>query len=506
MRILMFDIDTLRSDHLGCYGYARNTSPTIDAVAAEGVRFDNYYCPNAPCLPSRASLVTGKYGVRTGLVGHGGTAGDLRLQGPSRDFTDTCSENSLFMQIQKAGFHTVSFSTFPERHAAWWFNAGLNECINVGGRGGETAGKVTPRVLDWLQRNGSQDNWFLHVHYWDPHTPYRAPEEFGNPFEDQPLPDDWINQEIFEEHRLHIGPHGLNEINMWNDDESALYPRHPGKIEELSGVKNFIDQYDCGIRYTDDNIAMILNQLKEQGLYGEDLAIIITSDHGENIGELGIYAEHGTADEPTCHIPMIIKWPGCQKNAAVQGFYDNVDLLPTILELLRPSVSPKGPDCSYGDYYDGISYASVLKNGEQTPSGKDALVLTQCCHVCQRSARFEDWLYVRTIHGGYHLFPEEMLFNIKKDPHQTQNVAKEYPELCAKGAKIILDWTDGMLKKSSLCHENNACAVDPMWVVMAEGGPMHSRGVLSAYLERLKGTPREYGVELLKKMYPQDVR
>ena len=82
----MFDIDTLRSDHLGCYGYGRNTSPAIDSVAAEGVRFEDYYCPNAPCLPSRASLITGRYGIRNGVVGHGGTAADLRLQGESRHF------------------------------------------------------------------------------------------------------------------------------------------------------------------------------------------------------------------------------------------------------------------------------------------------------------------------------------------------------------------------------------------------------------------------------------
>lgn len=146
MRILIFDIDTLRSDHLGCYGYGRDTSPTIDAVANEGVRFSNYYCPNAPCLPSRASFITGQYGIHTGVVGHGGTSADLRLQGESRHFTDDYSENGLFMQFRQAGMHTVSFSSFPERHAAWWFNAGLNECYNVGKRGDELAEEVTSSV------------------------------------------------------------------------------------------------------------------------------------------------------------------------------------------------------------------------------------------------------------------------------------------------------------------------------------------------------------------------
>ena len=59
MRVIMFDIDTLRADHMGCYGYGRDTTPVMDSVAEEGVCFDRYYCPNAPCLPSRASLISG---------------------------------------------------------------------------------------------------------------------------------------------------------------------------------------------------------------------------------------------------------------------------------------------------------------------------------------------------------------------------------------------------------------------------------------------------------------
>ena len=122
-------------------------------------------------------------------------------------------------------------------------------------------------------------------------------------------------------------------------------------------------------------------------------------------------------------------------------------------------------------------------------------MLTQCCHVCQRSARFDDYVYIRTVHGGFHLFPEEMLFNVKEDPHQTKNIAKDHPDLCAKGAKIIIDWVDEMMKKSDY-------PIDPMWTVMKEGGPEHSRGALAAYIERLKGTPREYGIERLREMYP----
>ena len=109
MRVLLFDIDTLRADHMGCYGYGRNTTPVMDEIAKEGVRFDDYYCPNAPCLPSRASMISGQYGIHNGIVGHGGTAADMRLQGITRSFTDDMSENGLFMQFRRAGMHTGKY-------------------------------------------------------------------------------------------------------------------------------------------------------------------------------------------------------------------------------------------------------------------------------------------------------------------------------------------------------------------------------------------------------------
>lgn len=95
MRVLFLDLDTLRPDHLGCYGYHRDTSPTIDAIAAQGVRFENYYCSDAPCLPSRTALMTGRFGIHTGVVGHGGTAADPRIEGSTRGFRDKLSVQSL---------------------------------------------------------------------------------------------------------------------------------------------------------------------------------------------------------------------------------------------------------------------------------------------------------------------------------------------------------------------------------------------------------------------------
>ena len=107
MRILYLDLDTLRPDHLSCYGYPRRTSPHLDLIAAQGVIFDQVYCADAPCLPSRTGLMTGRFGIHTGVVGHSGTSADLRIDGPQRGFRDSLSTASLPTVLKKAGLHTV---------------------------------------------------------------------------------------------------------------------------------------------------------------------------------------------------------------------------------------------------------------------------------------------------------------------------------------------------------------------------------------------------------------
>ena len=120
MRVLFIDIDTLRPDHMGCYGYHRDTTPNMDRVCAEGIRFDQYYCSDAPCLPSRASLVSGMFGIRNGAVGHGGTAADRRLTGPRRDFTDIMDEGNFHNIFAEKTAPTGSGRniTAPEKPAA----------------------------------------------------------------------------------------------------------------------------------------------------------------------------------------------------------------------------------------------------------------------------------------------------------------------------------------------------------------------------------------------------
>jgi choline-sulfatase len=487
MRVLYLDCDTLRADHLGCYGYHRNTSPNIDRMAREGMRFTNYYASDAPCLPSRAALMTGRFGIHNGVINHGGSCAD-RPQERQRGFRDSmASGGSLVNVLRDAGLHTSYIGGFGERHSAYWFYAGFHEVHDTAMGGMESAEHVTPSVMEWIEHNAQKDNWYLHVNYWDPHTPYRAPESLGNPFQNDPLPA-WLTEEVRREHWKHAGPHSAQEIAMYDNRTNPRYPRHPGDLPDMEAVRRMVDGYDCGIRYMDDHIGRLFAALEAKGVL-EDLVIMISSDHGENMGELGIYGEHATADHVTCRVPMIVRWPGTVEAGRVDhGLHYNLDLVPTLAEILkRPAKA----------HWDGASFAGTLIQGQDT--GRDQLVLSQCCHVCQRSVRWGDWIYIRTYHDGFHLFPQEQIYSLVDDPHEQHNLTASHPHLCREGAWRLMNWHDQMMATMP-----RGLVADPMRVVLDEGGPFHARGHLRQYVERLNATGRQGAVQELKRRHPRE--
>ena len=186
---------------------------------------------------------------------------------------------------------------------------------------------------------------------------------------------------------------------------------------------------------------------------------------------------------------MIIRWPGMVKGHVDNGLHYNLDLLPTLAEVLGAEKS---------DNWDGQSFAMALTTGQ--PCGREYLVLSQCAHVCQRSVRWGKWLYMRTYHCGYHLFPKEMLFDIEADPHETQNLAEQRIDICKDAVYKLSEWHDNMMAKIV-----DKCVIDPLWTVINEGGPFHARGHLSDYCKRLEQTGRGHAVGLLKEKYHREL-
>ncbi|WP_165423408.1 sulfatase family protein [Ktedonosporobacter rubrisoli] len=438
MRIIYIDIDSCRPDHLSCYGYPRPTSPVIDSLAQQGVLFRNCHTSDAPCLPSRAALFSGRLGINNGVTCHDGPASQLRYAGRGHFHDPT---RPMWMRyLQKAGWETVCFSGFGQRHLAWWFFSGFTQ--NFGNQlpgESETADEVTEKVLHWLQQNGTTDNWFMHVNYWDVHHPYEAPERYFQRIRDLPcLP--YPNAEsIAYDVQHYYGPRTARdwwyESGWQNAQEGRRRAMPRGNPDTYENYKGFVDGHDAGIAYIDEKLGTILEALEKLGVRDET-AIIVGSDHGESIGELGMYFEHGNACEGTTHVPLIIYWPGITDQAersvesrAIDTLMYQLDLAPTMLDLLGMELPTN---------WDGISLASQVR-GSVGPT-RDHLVLGCGIYSFQRAVRTERYRLIRTIHSGLYPYEPLYLFDMQNDPYQTQNIATEQPEIVAQLDHLLLAW------------------------------------------------------------------
>jgi choline-sulfatase len=492
MRILYIDIDSLRPDHLGCYGYHRQTSPNIDALAAQGVRFENCYVTDAPCLPSRTALWSGRCGFHTGVVGHGGTTAQPFIEGPTRGFQDLFGSTGWMRALRQAGFRTATVSSFGERHSAWHWYAGYHEVYNSGKNGMDVADDVSPLALDWIQRHARSDNWFLHVNYWDPHTPYRVPSTFGNPFGNEPLPS-WLTDEVWQRCWEGFGPHspqepyGFGDVTLWHETMHRQFPGNPDQIDSPEVMRWWIDSYDTGIRYADEHIGRLLKALADAGIL-EETMVIVSADHGENQGELNVWGDHQTADAITCRVPLIVRIPELADRPWVDhAFHYQYDWAATVIELVGGQVPSN---------WDGQPFTTAFREGRE--AGRSFLVTSQNAWACQRSVRFDRYLLLRSYHDGYKQLEPVMLWDVSDDPHEQHDLAATRPDLVAQGMSLLAAWHDEMALTSQ--HD-----VDPMLTVLREGGPFHTRGMLPAYVARLRATGRVQHAEWLARRHPNEV-
>jgi arylsulfatase A-like enzyme len=387
--------------------------------------------------------------------------------------------------LRKLGHKCVTVSPFGERHSAWHWYAGFSEIFNTGKRGIETADEIFPVAEQWLRRHGREENFFLHVNCWDPHTPYRAPDEFYRFFKDEPLPT-WYSEDVRRRHWEGVGPHSAREVGGYDDAPAPQWPKQPMVIDTMDAARAMFDGYDAGVRYADEHIGRLMNTLADLGVLDET-AVIVSADHGENLGELNIYCDHQTADHITSRVPLIVKWPGIHAGASSpridRALHYHFDFAATVIELLGGTVPPN---------WDGVSFADAFRRGDGD-GARDYLVLSQGAWSCQRAVRWDDFLCIRSYHDGYHCFPDHMLFNVKDDPHEQHDLAPQHPELVSHAMTMLDEWHADMMRTAT--HPT-----DPMWLVMREGGPHHTCGYLTKYCERLRKTGRgHWADELMRK-------
>src|SRR5581483_7804637 len=182
--------------------------------------------------------------------------------------------------------------------------------------------------------------------------------------------------------------------------------------ETFEAYMGFVNGHDAGIAYVDDRLSRILEELERLGIRDET-AIIVSSDHGESIGELGMYFEHGNCCEGTTHVPLIIHWPGVTDTATSARTIDSLmyqlDLAPTVLDLAGVAIPER---------WDGISMAAAMRGNGYAP--RDHLILGAGIYSYQRAVRTGQYRMIRTIHSGLYPYDALYLFNMVDDPYQTR--------------------------------------------------------------------------------------
>lgn len=414
VRIVYIDVDSLRSDHMGCYGYPRNTTPNIDKIAQQGTVFARAYCEASPCVPSRATFISGRFAINHGALTHWGPGG--RFWHPEGE---TYSEQYPFLPrvLRQAGHRTVTISSFADRHLAWWFHAGWSEIhSHTLKRGNENADEVNAHVLPWIREHGREADYFLHVQYWDPHGFYTYPDEYMEPFVGQELATA-PSAESFERRQADTHPRS-GPFFHWSL-QSQIPVKMPRQILGLSDYKQLIDGYDGGISYMDMHVGQIVQAFEQLGI-ADEVCFIISADHGESFGEHGIYMEHGTASEEVNHIPLVVRLPrsaGGQPTQVEQLVY-NADVVATLVDLVGLP-HPAG--------WDGLSLLPLLRGAATWP--RTHLVLEHGLYSCQRSVRQGDHLYTRTYDGGFYTLPSEALYDLAADPMQARDLSAAHPQL-----------------------------------------------------------------------------
>ena len=334
--VVLISLDTLRADHLDAYGYARETAPNLSALAREGLLFRTVCAQSTQTLTSHKSLFTGKYPNTLMLEETGADLVDLANLGqdPHSYVVETfrAVRGTLPEAFRARGFRTAGITDGAWMSREVGFQEGFDDFDDAGG--GLAA--VLPRGLAWLEALG-QDPGFLFLHGYDIHCPYPTREPYDSAF--------------CRDHARHLelsdkcGKGALFGLELSPADAEAVR-----------------DHYDAGILSADALLGEFLDGLRARGLY-ERALIVVTSDHGESLGERGLYGHGGLTLEQLL-VPLIVKPPQTWELAPreVEEPVELVDLYPTLCALAGLPVP--------GDL-DGRSLVPTLTRGVR---GKDYLV------------------------------------------------------------------------------------------------------------------------------------
>ncbi len=391
--ILLIGIDSLRADHISCYGYDRLTTPHIDRFALGGTLFENTFSAYIPTTSGYGAMLTGMDVISTQMVA-------LRHKGPLRPEVKTLAEI-----LREQGYNTtcVGFSGNPA-------SRGFDTYLNYAGWGSWNEGRspkaqnLNEVTIPEIDRLAADDKpFFLFLRHMDPHAPYLPPAPFERMF--------------YHGNECDPNNHSMDPVMSFKPFRDFFATWMPPGISDKDYV---IAQYDGEVAYLDSCLPTIWTALEKHGIL-DDTIIVINSDHGETLYDHDCYFDHHGTYDNVLHVPLIIRFPGkVPAGQRLKGYNRHQDLVPTLMELAE--IDP-------GIAFDGQSLMKLVRG--EAASFDSEFYITECTWMRKHGWRTPEWKLIVALEPDFHFKPEIELYNLIQDPAENHNLAEQEPEMVA---------------------------------------------------------------------------
>lgn len=413
--VILMVVDTLRADHLGVYGYGRDTSPALDALARESTVFLDVTSQAPWTTPAITSLLTSLYPSAHGI---------LTREVNGKPASLARAHVTLAEALSQHGWQTAAFMTNPwlRKETALDQGFGLYEeipglkpaCTAVNGAAGK-----------WLDGHGAKP-FFLYLHYMDVHGPYEAPAPY-----DQLFPQ-------------------TTPARVLSPKEASAVPTYL-RLKGVDTLDGYVAAYDRGIRFWDDCLAEFMGRLKKEP-FAARTTVIVVADHGEEFLEHGGFNHGGTLFQEQVHVPLVWWNSGARRAVRhVETPVKLIDIPATILDLLGLPVPQE---------FQGHSLLDLMEGGTAAPSPVFAEAAVEFGGLPLRngpirSVRLESQKVIENVNSG-----RLWLYDLASDPREQADTSVPRAEAAAKLRASFRDWMDGNLRRT-VAADDGAAPLDP---------------------------------------------
>lgn len=405
--VIIIAISTLRPDHLGCYGYKRQTSPNIDKLAYNGIVFTQAISQSNWTLPSITSLFTSKY-VRAHTIN-------------SRDQRTGNDELMLAEILKIYGYKTAAFTGGLDLKSVYNLDQGFDvysDSVAVGSMGGWRESMAY--ALDWIINN-KDNKFFLFLHTYDVHQPYHYPEPYDHMYDQNYT---GVISRLFLDYSF------LKKIKNYN----TFLDKDSSQKIKLSkrDIDYIISKYDTGITYADSYIGRLLTVLKKNTLNDKTI-IIITADHGEALDDHGSFDRYGSNNlyDEVVRVPLILKHPGLSMKGRIDAQVKSIDVMPTVLGSLSIPVNAEA---------QGLNLLPLIKRDGNENFNRYVFSEGRGKKWSLRSKKWK-LIYDK---GTFELY------NLEKDFREQNNLSKTYPDVVYELYQKYLEWHKTVKRKNTL--------------------------------------------------------